>query len=453
MRSPELDHVAFVVPDIETAAAEFLALGLEPDEARDFAAEGTREQYLGPAQATGRILLMQPLGSEGPYAHALQERGAGLHHVALTVEDLDAFLTESVAGSGWLLHPLSFRTRQASNTIWLTRPNVEVLVEVHQGAIAHGEPVIDELVIAGLEMRESLGAIFADCGVEVVAGAGSGVRIAEKTITMPGGGIGEVDSVFEHNREAWNGYVRAENRWTVPASAEEVARARDGVVEVLLTPTKFVPPEWLGELAGRDLLCLASGGGQQGPLFAAGGANVTVLDASDSQLEREREVAEREDLRIERVHGDMRDLSAFEDESFDLIFHACSNSFVEEIAPVWHEAYRVLRPGGELLAGFSNAVMHCFDWGSIERGTPRLRFTLPYRDIDHLDVPWVARMVANGEALEFGHTLEQQIGGQLAAGFQLIDMFEDTWGGNLFPDPYFAGFIATRARKQPDGGR
>src|SRR5262245_35844277 len=119
--------------------------------------------------------------------------------------------------------------------------------------------------------------------------------------------------VIGYNRRAWDANVAKGNRWTVPVSAEEIARARRGDWSIVLTPTRPVPREWFGELAGRDVLCLASGGGQQGPILAAAGARVVVLDQSPAQLGRDREVAQREGLSLRTVEGDMRDLSCFAD--------------------------------------------------------------------------------------------------------------------------------------------
>ena len=81
------------------------------------------------------------------------------------------------------------------------------------------------------------------------------------------------------------------------------------------------------------MLCLASGGGQQGPILAAAGANVTVFDNSPRQLAQDRLVADREGLAIETVLGDMADLSAFPDARFDLIVHPVSNVFVPDVRP------------------------------------------------------------------------------------------------------------------------
>lgn len=76
-----------------------------------------------------------------------------------------------------------------------------------------------------------------------------------------------------------------------------------------------------------------------------------------------------------------------------------------------------------------------------------MRYQLPYRDLDHLDDPFVAAAVDAGEPVEFSHTLTEQIGAQIDAGFAIVGFFEDPWGTGYFPDGYFDGFMATRARK------
>lgn len=255
--------------------------------------------------------------------------------------------------------------------------------------------------------------------------------------------------VRDHNRNAWNALVRQANRWTVPVSTEEVSAARRGALKLLLTPTKPVPMRWYPPLFGLPTLCLASGGGQQTPLLAAAGAKVTVLDNSPEQLKQDLLVAEREDLRIEAIQGDMADLSRFDDETFGMIFHPCSNSFVPDVIPVWQECSRVLRPGGVLLAGFTNGVRYIFDDERTENGKLDVRYPLPYSDLNYLDEPHLQSLISAGQPLEFGHTLEDQIGGQLRAGLLLSDLREDRYDESV-GDPlskYMATFVATRAIK------
>jgi SAM-dependent methyltransferase len=115
-----------------------------------------------------------------------------------------------------------------------------------------------------------------------------------------------------------------------------------------------------------------------GPVFAALGARVTILDNSPRQLARDREVAQREGLSITTVEGDMRDLSAFANESFDLVFNPVSNCFIYEVRPIWMEAFRVLRPGGILMAGFNNPAIYLFDYPKSEQGIFEVSHKLPY---------------------------------------------------------------------------
>ncbi len=142
----------------------------------------------------------------------------------------------------------------------------------------------------------------------------------------------------------------------------------------------------------------------------------------------------------------MRDLSRFADESFDLIFHPVSNCFVDSVLPVWKESYRVLRPGGTLLAGFVNPLVYIFDMNEWDRGNLVVRYRIPYSDLHDLLEVDRERRIAERKTIEFGHTLQDQIGGQIAAGFAIAGFYEDISGGDLL-DPYISTFIATKAVK------
>src|SRR5579863_3603199 len=179
--------------------------------------------------------------------------------------------------------------------------------------------------------------------------------------------------VRAHNRFAWNHNVEKENPWTIPVTSEVVEQARGGRFALFLTPTKPVPMNWFPDLREARTLCLASGGGQQGPLLAVAGAFVTVFDNSPRQLSQDRLVAERDGLTIETIEGDMADLSAIGNDSFDLIAHLRSNCFVPDVRPVWRECFRVLRPGGILMAGFGNPLRYLFDDERSENGNLTVR--------------------------------------------------------------------------------
>lgn len=252
--------------------------------------------------------------------------------------------------------------------------------------------------------------------------------------------------ILNENKKLWDALVVNGNQWTKPVSAEEIARARKGDFSLVLTPSKPVPADWYPPLNGADVLLLAGGGGQQGPILSAAGANVTVFDNSPLQLKQDQLVAEREGLKIRTVEGDMQDLSVFANERFDFIFHPCSNCFSEKILPVWREAFRVLRPGGTIITGFTNPFAYLFDPELEKQGTLQLKFTMPYSDLTSI-TPEEREKYFPGDPVNFAHSLEDQIGGQIAAGFSIIGFYEDRWGGTQAIDKYLPVFIATRALK------
>ena len=142
----------------------------------------------------------------------------------------------------------------------------------------------------------------------------------------------------------------------------------------------------------------------------------------------------------------MANLSAFADASFGLIVHPISNCFVADVRPVWREAFRVLRPGGAMLAGFLNPIRFLFDDVKAERGLFEVRHSIPYSDLSSIGEAERRRYTDKNEPLCFGHTLEDQIGGQIEAGFVLAGYYED--GEPELPlSKYILSSIATRALK------
>ncbi|MBQ7671206.1 MAG: class I SAM-dependent methyltransferase [Clostridia bacterium] len=230
--------------------------------------------------------------------------------------------------------------------------------------------------------------------------------------------------------------------WGQPISHEEFQKAARGVWGVKLTPTKYVPHGWFGDLSGKTLLGLASGGGQQIPVFAALGANCTVLDYSERQIQSEIDVAKREGYEVETIRADMTKPLPFDDGTFDIIFHPVSNIYIKEVEPVWRECYRVLKPGGVLIAGLDNGINFLFD-GEDERYVVN---SLPFDPI--LNSEHMRQLKESDCGIQFSHTLEEQIGGQLKAGFRLTDLYEDTNGEGRLRDMNIPSFIATRAVKE-----
>ena len=229
--------------------------------------------------------------------------------------------------------------------------------------------------------------------------------------------------------------------WGQAISHEDYEAAKNGRLEVKLTPTKFVPREWFGDLDGKTVLGLASGGGQQIPIFAAHGAVCTVLDYSTAQCESERMVAAREGYDVKVIQGDMTKRLPFEDESFDLIFHPVSNCYVEEVKSIFKECYRVLKKGGVLLCGLDNGMNFIFD-----DTETTVMYSLPFNPLK--DKQMYEDSVKNDWGIQFSHTMEEQIGGQLEAGFILTDLYEDTNGVGKLHEYNIPSFWATRAVKK-----
>ena len=242
------------------------------------------------------------------------------------------------------------------------------------------------------------------------------------------------------NAETIDRWVENGWEWSRPISHETFVKATQGDWQVVLTPTKPVPHEWFGDLRGKKLLGLASGGGQQMPIFAALGADCTVLDYSKKQLESEKMVAEREKYSIRIIRGDMTKRLPFDDGEFDLIFHPVSNCYVEEVKSIWRECFRILKPGGWLLAGTDYFINFMVD-----DDETKIVNSLPFNPLKNPEQ--MAQVQQSQSGVEFSHSLEEQIGGQLEAGFILKELYEDTNGQGRLHELHIPTFLAMRSQK------
>ena len=226
-------------------------------------------------------------------------------------------------------------------------------------------------------------------------------------------------------------------------------RAMKGDWSVRLTPKKGVPLDWFPPLAGLKVLCIASGGGQQVPVLAAAGATVTSLDLSEEQLAKDELVASRHGLEIRTIQGDMMDLDRFSEGSFDMVFNPASNLFVADVEPFWRSCFRVIPPGGCMLSGSMNPVFFLFDHEEVHAsGELQVKFPLPYSDLTSPTESQLESIRKHRQTVEFGHTLESLIGGQLQAGFKLSGFYEDYWDDDVtLLNLYSPTSFATKAIK------
>jgi len=252
------------------------------------------------------------------------------------------------------------------------------------------------------------------------------------------------ENIVNHNRLAWNKFVDSNVEYTIPVSKDVIDMAKKNIWDIRLTPLRNVPKEWLGDIKNKKILCLACGGGQQGPILSAAGAIVTVYDISENQLEQDKKVATENNLSFNIVQGDMTDLSIFNNDSFDIIFHPVSNTFVKDIIPVWQECFRVLKPEGILLSGFTNPLIYIFDSNKIKQGIFEVKYSLPYCEDQILDEKELQLLKSQQNPLEYSHTFEKQIGGQINSGFCISGFYEDYEKSGIIKN-YFPSYFATKA--------
>lgn len=224
--------------------------------------------------------------------------------------------------------------------------------------------------------------------------------------------------------------------WGIPISHEDFENVKNGTWDVLLTPTKPVPKEWFPRFDTCKILGLAAGGGQQMPVFAALGADCTVLDYSQKQIDTEYIIAQREGYNIKILKSDMTHPLPFGNDSFDVIFHPVSNCYIEDVMHVWRECYRILKKGGLLMSGLDNGINFAFD-----DTESKLVHTLPFNPLRN------PALYNADDGVQFSHTLDEQIRGQIRYGFVLRDLYEDYNESGPLRDHGIPSFWATLAVK------
>jgi SAM-dependent methyltransferase len=233
-----------------------------------------------------------------------------------------------------------------------------------------------------------------------------------------------VDEIARAARERWEELSGEGIAYSVPWLDLDAETAR-----------RRVDPEgMLGEIEGTDVLCLAGGGGQQSAAFGLLGARVTVLDVADNQLARDRDTALQLGHEVRTVQGDMRDLSAFPDDSFDLVWHAHSLTFVPDRTRVFREVVRVLRPGGQYRLTWTNPFVHGVWEGKwTGQGYP---ISHPYEDgeeIPYEDPFWDFERPDGSRARVIGprewrHALGPVVNDLLGLGLTMLGLWEDARG-------------------------
>ncbi len=244
-----------------------------------------------------------------------------------------------------------------------------------------------------------------------------------------------MDDLIQYNKERWNALAQANYTYTRPFLDLNAQKAR-----AWLNSLGEAPSGLFDSLTGKDILCLASGGGQQTAVFGLLGANVTVFDLSDTQLARDKQAADHYGYPLRIVQGDMRDLSVFDDDSFDLVWHPYAINFSPDAGVVLQHVARIMRPGGYYRLQFANPFVMELDetkWNG--RGYPlnqiykdgaEMIFDDPHWDVWQEDGS-IQKVVG---PREFRHALSAIINTLVQNQFLLIGLWEDSESAKPDPD-------------------
>ena len=225
------------------------------------------------------------------------------------------------------------------------------------------------------------------------------------------------DAVLVHNARAWDRLADSQASLARPAADEAFADPRTWLGSGGPTGRSWLPDQ----LHGLDVLCLAAGGGKHGPLYAAAGARVTVVDLSSSMLDLDRQVARERRTDMEILKGSMDDLSMLSAARYDLVIHPVSTCYVPDVRRVFREVARVTKPGGRYVSQHKSPTSL---QASVEPGmTGRYEFMHQQSGGEPLPPTPPSRLRETGTQ-EFIHSLTALLGGICAAGFTIEDICE-----------------------------
>ena len=248
-------------------------------------------------------------------------------------------------------------------------------------------------------------------------------------------------AAHEHNRRAWDARVQRQDRFTKPAADEDFVDPL-GTVDGL---------GWLeGDIRGKRLLCLAAGGGRQSVLYAAAGAEVTVVDISAAMLELDRQVAGDRGFHIRTVEASMDQLQALDTGEFDVVIQPVSTCYVPRIDLVYQEVARVTRIGGIYISQHKQPTSLQADVRVARRGYELIE---PYYRENPLPDVQGSRHREEG-TLEYLHRWEQLVGFLCRSGFVLEDLVEPLHADSQAPvdsfehrSCYVAPYVRLKARR------
>jgi ubiquinone/menaquinone biosynthesis C-methylase UbiE len=234
-----------------------------------------------------------------------------------------------------------------------------------------------------------------------------------------------MDEVAKYNRARWKALAEANALFTRPKLNLDVESAR----KIVDADDRF------GDLTGKDVLCLAGGGGQQSAAFAVLAANVSVFDLSAEQLERDKEIAKHYKKNIQIFQGDMRNLDIFATASFDIVHHPYSLNFVPDANEIFRQVRRILRTGGLYRFNCANPFtmgMERNSWngeGYVLKNAYFSNDEITYNDQDWVYDKNKHEPIPN--PIEYRHSLSNLINGLVDSGFEILNVSDKS---DMYPD-------------------
>lgn len=248
------------------------------------------------------------------------------------------------------------------------------------------------------------------------------------------------------NSKAWDWEADHQSLWAEIESPESIRQAREGRPSLRVTIRRCVPDDWVSPLKDGDVLIMGGGGGQQSAVLAAFGCRVTVLDASQRMLDRDREALQRYGLDARLILGDMSRMS-FPPASFDAVVSPVSLNFVEDIGNVFRRVHDSLASGGSFIFGIANPALYIFDDRLLAKGRMKVKYTLPFSDTVSLSARELQKRLARNDTVEYSHTLESILGTLTRTGFAITGFFSDHSGFEPIDSFLQDCYLAIRCRK------
>ncbi|MEQ1824585.1 MAG: class I SAM-dependent methyltransferase [Pirellula sp.] len=221
-----------------------------------------------------------------------------------------------------------------------------------------------------------------------------------------------LDPIETRNQAAYDRMARSGHILASIATQEELRRPLEAIDT----------SGWLGNsIHGWHVLCLAAGGGRHSVLYHAAGAIVTIIDISQGLLELDQQVIQELKFNVRLIQASMVDMPMLRDGEFDLVIQPVSTCYVSDVAPVFTEISRVLKPDGLYISQHKQPInlqasLHLYA-GKYAIET----------EVGHRATP------ANGKTpsplrepntIEFAHSLESILGGICRSGMIVEDFVE-----------------------------